>query len=420
MNYNVDAFISKVEERKSELFDKLLEMIAIDSQNYPDGTGNERAFADYLAGQFKNLGIEPDVFSPLSMGIETHVDYYAGRHLEKRNNCVAVIPGLDHTKRLMLAAHEDTVIVGDKSKWTVNPTGELKDGRIYGRGACDDKYALAACIYILMLMKEQGIVLPYDIVVVGFSDEENGGSNGALAACLKYPCNEAIMLDGHNMEVVAGGAGGGMVRVSINCDDPLDSCALMFDAFDILRKEFDGFAMRRHNEFKKRPLFDESEIPDTTVRFTDVKAGMNGSALNHLETLITFYTTSDEQQIRTEWNEMRQHMNTLLADRHIHFDEFEMVTRFFHFTETDNDNRAMMHMSDMTEKYAGKRKEPVGMCLSDYPMFTYYATPKAFGFGGGRSFASEGGAHHIDEFIETDDFVSYVKVLAAFLLTYEI
>jgi len=420
MTYNVDAFLKIIEDRKEELFTELLDMIKIDSQSYSDGTGKEEEFAEYLAGVFRKMGVEPDVFSPLSVGIEDHKDYFAGRHLEKRNNCVAVFPGIDHSKRIMLAAHEDTVIVGDESKWTVDPFGEIKEGKIYGRGACDDKYALAACVYILKLMKEQGIVLPYDVVVVGFSDEENGGSNGALAACLKYPCDEALMLDGHCMEIVSGGAGGGVVRVNINCDDPLDSCAIMFDAFDLLRKEFEKFAEKRRDEFAPRPYFANTDVPDTTVRFTDVRSGMDGSAMNHLEALITFYTTSDEATIRSEWEEIKDRMNEKLADKHIHVDSFDMITRFFHFTETADNNKAMAYMSDITEKYASKRSIPKGMCLSDYPMFTYYATPKAFGFGGGRTFASEGGAHQVNEFIGCEDLVTYTKVLAAFLMTYSI
>jgi len=419
MAYDVEAFLSTIEDRKEELFNELLDMIRIDSQSFSDGTGREEAFADFLADRFRQLGAEPDVFSPLSVGIETHEDYLPGRHLEHRNNCVAVFPGRDHTRRIMLAAHEDTVIVGAHSNWTVNPFGEIKDGRIYGRGACDDKYALAACVFLMKLMKEKGIVLPYDVVVAGFSDEENGGSNGALAACLKYPCDEAIMLDGHNLEIVSGGAGGGIVKVTVSCDDPLSSCEIMFEAFNMLLEEFRGFAQKRREEFKARPYFADTDVPDTTVRYTDVKAGMDGSAMNRLETLITFYTTSDEPSIRAEWEEIRSRMNDRLRDKHIHVDGFEMITRFFHFTETAANNKAMAHMSDITEKYTGKRREPGGMCLSDYPMFTYYATPKAFGFGGGRNFTLPGGAHQKDEFIDCADFVTFTGLLAAFLLTYE-
>ena len=419
MNYDVNGFLSSIENRKDELFHLLLGMLQIDSQSFSDGTGNEEAFAEHLANLFRELGVEPDIFSPLSAGIETHEDYYPGRHLEHRNNCVALFPGLDHSKRIMLAAHEDTVIIGRKESWTVNPFGEIKNGRIYGRGACDDKYALAACVFIMKLLKENGIVLPYDVVVAGFSDEENGGSNGALAACLKYPCDEAIMLDGHNLELTAGGAGGGIVKVSMSCDKPLSSCEIMFDAFQVLRDEFKSFAAKRRDEFKTKPYFADTDVPDTTVRFTDVRAGWDGSAMNHLEALITFYTTSDEKAIRAEWEAIKTRMNEKLKEKQIHVDSFDMITRFFHYTETSNNNKALMHMADILEKYLGIHRIPSGMCLSDYPMFTYYATPNAFGMGSGRNFSCDGGAHQRDEFIECSDLTAFTKAIAAFLLTYQ-
>lgn len=419
LGYNTEAFLDELEEHKEELYNILLDMIRIDSQSFSDGTGREKEFADYFSDLIKSIGYDTDVFSPLEAGIASHADYFDGRHLENRNNCVAVIPGRNHSVRIMLAAHEDTVTVGDPALWSVNPFGEMKDGKIYGRGACDDKYALAVCFYIFKLMKEKGIILPYDVVLAGFSDEENGGSNGALAACLKYPCTEAIMLDGHCMEIVAGGAGGGIVKVTMNCDDALDSCAKMFDAFELLRQEFDSFAEKRKAEFKSRPYFADTDVPDTTVRYTDVHSGMDGSAMNHLEALVTFYTTKTEAETREEWEEMKKNLNRKLKPMHVHVDSFDMITRFFHFTETAENNKAMKLMSEMVSKYTDKKGEPVGMCLSDYPMFTYYATPNAFGFGGGRPFTAEGGAHQADEYIDCNDLLTYTKVLAAFLMNYD-
>ncbi|MBL7080744.1 M20/M25/M40 family metallo-hydrolase, partial [Candidatus Bathyarchaeota archaeon] len=44
---------------------------------------------------------------------------------------------------LHLNAHTDTVPVTPEG-WTVDPfAGTIKDGRVYGRGACDDKGELA-------------------------------------------------------------------------------------------------------------------------------------------------------------------------------------------------------------------------------------------------------------------------------------
>jgi putative selenium metabolism hydrolase len=48
---------------------------------------------------------------------------------------------------LLFDAHMDTVGVTDPAAWTADPTGELRDGRLYGRGSMDMKGPLAALIH---------------------------------------------------------------------------------------------------------------------------------------------------------------------------------------------------------------------------------------------------------------------------------
>ena len=101
------AFLDLVEARKDELFALLSDMIRVDSQSFGDtNTGREAAMAYHLAEKFRELGLEPDLYGPLDTGLEQNVDYYPGRHLENRYNCAAVVPGSDHSHRLMLSAHD--------------------------------------------------------------------------------------------------------------------------------------------------------------------------------------------------------------------------------------------------------------------------------------------------------------------------
>jgi succinyl-diaminopimelate desuccinylase len=51
---------------------------------------------------------------------------------------------------LLLEGHTDVVTEGDPQEWTWPPFGaELRDGRIYGRGAADMKSGLAAAMVTL-------------------------------------------------------------------------------------------------------------------------------------------------------------------------------------------------------------------------------------------------------------------------------
>ncbi len=61
-------------------------------------------------------------------------------------NIIGVI-GHGETK-ILYDSHLDTVGEGDVSKWTMNPFGgDIKDGKIYGRGTVDMKSAIAASVY---------------------------------------------------------------------------------------------------------------------------------------------------------------------------------------------------------------------------------------------------------------------------------
>ena len=82
---------------------------------------------------------------------------------------------------LMFAGHTDVVPVGAEADWTHPPFGaEIKDGRLYGRGAVDMKGGIACFIAALSrLVKEKG-ALPGSVSLVITGDEEGPGINGTI------------------------------------------------------------------------------------------------------------------------------------------------------------------------------------------------------------------------------------------------
>lgn len=69
---------------------------------------------------------------------------------------------------LGIVVHLDTVPF-DEEVWTVNPLGEIKDGRIFGRGVVDDKAAIVLAMYAMLEMENQ-IESSWQIIV-GSSEE---------------------------------------------------------------------------------------------------------------------------------------------------------------------------------------------------------------------------------------------------------
>jgi succinyl-diaminopimelate desuccinylase len=78
--------------------------------------------------------------------------------------------------------HYDVVPPG--SGWSVAPFGgELKDGRIYGRGTCDQKAGIAASIYAVEAIRRAGIALVGTVEQSATPDEESGGFAGVAYLC---------------------------------------------------------------------------------------------------------------------------------------------------------------------------------------------------------------------------------------------
>ena len=74
-------------------------------------------------------------------------------------------------------SHIDVVQTG--AGWTVDPFAAIvKDGRVYGRGACDMKGGLAASIIAVEALLDCAARLPGTLEISGTVDEETGGFGG--------------------------------------------------------------------------------------------------------------------------------------------------------------------------------------------------------------------------------------------------
>jgi succinyl-diaminopimelate desuccinylase len=79
----------------------------------------------------------------------------------------------------LLNAHLDTVPVGDISKWTIPPfEGIIKGGRMYGRGAADNKGGVTAAFLALLSLKTLIANSNFRVCGLFVADEEVGGMEG--------------------------------------------------------------------------------------------------------------------------------------------------------------------------------------------------------------------------------------------------
>ncbi|RMD89240.1 MAG: YgeY family selenium metabolism-linked hydrolase [Calditrichaeota bacterium] len=75
---------------------------------------------------------------------------------------------------LVIDGHCDVVDIGNLDNWNVDPTGgEIIDGELYGRGACDQKGGLCCAVYAGKLLKETGVPEDLTLWVIASVMEED-------------------------------------------------------------------------------------------------------------------------------------------------------------------------------------------------------------------------------------------------------
>jgi succinyl-diaminopimelate desuccinylase len=95
-----------------------------------------------------------------------------------RVNVVGLTRGRHERPAVHLNGHLDVVPAGEE--WTVDPFGGVvRNGRIYGRGACDMKAGIAASVFAAEAIRRSGIELNGSVEISGTVDEESGGFAGA-------------------------------------------------------------------------------------------------------------------------------------------------------------------------------------------------------------------------------------------------
>ncbi|HEX2526101.1 MAG TPA: ArgE/DapE family deacylase [Geminicoccus sp.] len=113
--------------------------------------------------------------------------------LPGRPNLVGERAG-DEDRSLILCGHIDVVPIGARSDWSVEPFGgEIRDGRLYGRGAVDMKSGVAACIAAARAIRRSGIDLVGRLAVHAVVDEEAGGF-GAMDAVKRGKLAKAVLV----------------------------------------------------------------------------------------------------------------------------------------------------------------------------------------------------------------------------------
>ncbi|MBU5675077.1 YgeY family selenium metabolism-linked hydrolase [Alkaliphilus sp. MSJ-5] len=135
-----NQILNQMSHKKDELIKFTQELVSIKSYS-----GNEEKVVKHIAEKMKELGYDEVIIDSM------------GNIFGKIGNGKKII---------MFDSHIDTVEVKDESKWEVPPfSGEIVDGRLYGRGSVDMKSGAAASVYAGAIAKELGLAEDKTILV---------------------------------------------------------------------------------------------------------------------------------------------------------------------------------------------------------------------------------------------------------------
>jgi succinyl-diaminopimelate desuccinylase len=94
-------------------------------------------------------------------------------------NLVVRVRGARPGRRLVFNGHLDTFPLVDADRWSADPNGEARDGKLYGLGVSDMKGGIAAIVFALRHLAALRDTLPGEVVATFVGDEESMGTEGA-------------------------------------------------------------------------------------------------------------------------------------------------------------------------------------------------------------------------------------------------
>ena len=137
---------SKVENKRSEIIQFMRDICAIPSMDSLIGPVGERIQAEMRKLNFDEV------------------------RFDKMGNTIGRIG--DGPKVLVYDSHIDTVGIGDPKNWQWDPfIGKIEDGRLYARGACDEKGSTPGMIHGLAIARDLGLLEGYTVYYFGNMEE---------------------------------------------------------------------------------------------------------------------------------------------------------------------------------------------------------------------------------------------------------
>jgi acetylornithine deacetylase len=207
-----------IDSRREDLVALASSLIAFDTtaRNPGDPPRQEAKLQEHLAIRMEAFGAEVDLFEPVGAALEGMPLVPPGLDFSGRPQLIATKRGGGGGRSLLLNGHIDAVSVEPRAAWRSDPfAAEVRDGKLYGRGACDMKGGIAAMVLAVETLSSLELKLAGDLVIATNTDEESSGAGGTALVERGLRADAGIVTEptGFDTWVACRGSEYGVVRV---------------------------------------------------------------------------------------------------------------------------------------------------------------------------------------------------------------
>jgi acetylornithine deacetylase len=237
----------------------------------PSLTGSEDAVQAALAVRLAAAGARVETLAPDPAAVRSDPAWPGEETVRTALPLVIGRLGRPGGRRLVLSGHVDVVPPGDLATWTTDPwSGDIRDGRLYGRGACDMKGGVASILGAVRALVASGAAerLEGELVVALVPGEEDGGQGTLAAIRAGVTGDMAIIAEPSNLDIVVAHAGAITFRLTVpgraaHASQRREGVSALDNLFTILRAlEADE---TRRNADEGDPLMTALGLPYPTV-----------------------------------------------------------------------------------------------------------------------------------------------------------
>ena len=417
MEEKIMAEVDRLSDEMVEICQSLVRVNTVNPYSGDPNPGNELNGQVILKPILEKMGAKTRLF-------ETPADIYErmgvigpkGRKFAGRPNLVGEFAFGSGGKRIIINGHMDTVAVAGM---TIDPfSGDVKDGKVWGRGASDCKGCLTAGLMAVKALLPFSDALAGSIVYESVMDEECSGSGaGTLTCCNEgYTGDMAIVVDGSGLSITHGCSGCLTADVTVHGQGghaAVGGISAIDKGFSV-KSAIDDFKMAR-----------ESRYPDSKVNLGIFNSGVHSAVVpsSAYLSLNIVYKLEEAQKAQADGAkfggvQIREAFDKVIRDcdesdqwLKEHRSQIEWVKDLLPF-ETPEDDPLPQGLRSTFIDVLGTEPEVSTMnAWLDGAWIYHFAKAPIVSFGPGKP----GTAHADVEYIEIEDMRNCAKVIACFL-----